>query len=90
MSGPIYKRSADLMEADLGEEIVALHLDQGTCFGFNEVAAWIWRRLEQPASFDQLRDELLDLYDVSSDQCTQELRTVLDDLVEKKLVATSS
>lgn len=90
MSGPVYKRSADLMEADLGEEIVALHLDQGTCFGFNEVAAWIWRRLEEPATFEQLRDELLDMYDVTSEQCTGELRALLDDLVEKKLVAADA
>lgn len=89
MTGQVYKRNADLMEADLGDEIVALHLDEGTCFGFNEVAAWVWRRLAEPATFDQLRDELLEKYDVSADQCGQELRVLVDDLVAKKLLTTS-
>ena len=33
------------MEAELGEELVALDPQAGNCFGFNEVAAWVWRRL---------------------------------------------
>jgi len=53
------------MEAELGEELVALDPQAGNCFGFNEVAAWVWRRLAEPASLDQLRDELLKEYDVT-------------------------
>lgn len=90
MTGQIYTRSAELMEADLGDEIVALHLDEGTCFGFNEVAAWVWRRLAEPATFEQLRDELLDKYDVSPDQCGGELQVLMDDLVAKKLLTRSA
>lgn len=90
MTGPIYKRNVELMEADLGDELVALHVNRGTCFGFNDVAAWVWRRLAEPATFEQLRDELLEKYDVTVDQCTQDLRILLDDLAEKKLIATSS
>ena len=54
---------------------------------FNEVATWVWHRLERPASFDQLRDGLLNQYEVGDEQCESELRALLDDLVERGLVA---
>ena len=86
MSNPVYRRAVELMEAELGEELVALDADAGTCFGFNEVATSVWRRLAKPASFDRLRDGLVAEYDVSEDQCTAELQRLLDNLVERSLI----
>ena len=88
MTSRVYKRCVDLMEADLGEELVALEPDGGNCFGFNEVATWIWRHLDQPATFEQLRDGLLSEYDVTKEQCTLELQALLEDLEAKQLIAT--
>jgi hypothetical protein len=82
-----YRRATDLMEANLGDELVALDPAKGNCFGFNEVATWVWHRLEQPGTFDQLRDGLLAQYDVSDQQCTSELQALLDDLAERGLIA---
>lgn len=87
MNNVSYRRATDLMEANLGEELVALDPGKGNCLGFNEVATWVWHRLQQPASFDQLRDGLLNEYDVSDVQCTSELEALLDDLVEQGLIA---
>jgi hypothetical protein len=74
------------MEAELGDELVALDPDGGNCFGFNGVATSVWRRLSEPKSFDQLRDELLDEYDVDRDQCSKELQGLLDDMIAKRLI----
>lgn len=87
MTSPVYRRAAELMEADLGNELVTLDPKVGNCFGFNAVAAWVWRRLAEPATFEQLRNGLLAEYDVSPEQCSQELQALLDDLVTKRLVA---
>jgi hypothetical protein len=87
MDNPTYRRATDLMEASLGEELVALDAANGNCFGFNEVATQVWRRLQQPASFEQLRDELLKEYDVTDEQCASELEALLDDMVEQGLIA---
>jgi hypothetical protein len=83
-----YKRAVELMEAGLGDELVALDPEQGDCFGFNEVATFVWRRLAEPASFEQLRDELLDEFEVGEQQCSAELRPLLDVMIEKRLIAT--
>ena len=69
----VYKRSVDLMEAELGDELVALEPNAGTCFGFNSVATSVWRLLDQPKTFEQLQQALLEEYEVDSAECSQEL-----------------
>lgn len=86
MASQVYCRAVDLMEADIGDELVALDVKAGSCFGFNEVATSVWRSLEQPKSFEELRDGLLAEYDVSSDQCSGELEELLEDLISRRLV----
>ena len=86
----LYQRAVDLMEAELGDEIVALDVNGGTCFGFNGVASSVWRALAEPTSFEALRDRLLGEYEVSPDQCTEELRELLADLAGKGLVRASA
>jgi hypothetical protein len=76
------------MEAELGDELVALDPAAGECFGFNGVAASIWRNLERPKSFEQLRDALLEEYEVEPDRCATELGALLDDLSARGLVTT--
>jgi hypothetical protein len=90
MGAIIYRRSVDLMEAELGDELVALDPNAGECFGFNSVATSVWRELEQPRSFDQLRDALLGEYEVDSEQCARELQELLDDLSARGLVTTAN
>jgi hypothetical protein len=84
----IYKRATELMEAELGDELVALDAAAGKCFGFNNVATSVWRRLEQPQTFEQLRDAMLEEYEVDPQQCARELRELLADLSLKNLVTT--
>jgi hypothetical protein len=82
----MYKQAVELMEADIGNELVALEPQAGNCFGFNEVATVVWRRLAEPKSFDQLRDSLVEDYDVSAEQCSRELRALLDEMKAQGLV----
>ncbi len=76
------------MEADLGGELVALDPNAGECFGFNSVATSVWRNLEKPKSFDELRDALLEEYQVDLEECTRELTELLADLLAKGLVTS--
>lgn len=82
----VYGRSITLLEAELGDELMALDPEGGHCFGFNSVASDVWHHLEIPKSFDELKQALLADYDVDSEQCGKELRELLDDLLEKGLV----
>lgn len=74
------------MDAELGDELVAMDVAAGECFSFNPVATSVWRSLSAPRSFAELRDELVREYDVSTDQCTRELEQLLGDMVDKGLI----
>ncbi len=81
-----FERAQELLEAELGDELVALDPIAGECFGFNGVATSVWRLLEKPTTFGQLEQALVAEYDVERVQCTAELSTLLDDLIAKGLV----
>lgn len=89
MAEIVYKRAVELMEADLEDELVALDPSAGNCFGFNQVATSVWKSLEQPKSFEQLRKELLEQYEVDEEQCDRELQVLLEDLIAKNLIEKS-
>jgi hypothetical protein len=78
------------MEAELGDELVALDPNAGECFGFNNVAASVWRQLAAPQTLDQLVEALLAEYDVQPEQCATEIGHLLDDLAAKGLVTKSA
>ena len=86
MTSQVYRRSAELLEAEVGDELVGLNPEAGLCFGFNDVATAVWRSLEEPKSFSELRDNLLEQYDVGLEECTNELRELLEDLAAKGLI----
>ena len=83
----LYERASTLMEAELGGEIVGLDAQSGYCFGFNEAAALVWRALEQPQTFQQLRDALLAEYEVETERCEADLRELLDQMEAAGLIA---
>jgi hypothetical protein len=86
MSQEKYERAVELLEAEINDELVALEPDKGACFGFNSVAKDVWRKLDQPRTFDELRSQLLSDYDVSEDQCTRELEELLGEMSRAKLI----
>lgn len=85
-----YKRAIDLMEAELGDELVALDAHAGECFGFNSVATSVWRELNEPKTFNQLRVALLAEYEVDPEHCARELKELIDDLSTKGLVTPAN
>jgi hypothetical protein len=82
----IYRRTAQLLEADIANELVALDPEQGKCFGFNDVATDVWRKLERPRTFAELKKELLADYDVSDEECANDLRALLDQMRAARLI----
>ncbi len=74
------------MESRIDEDIVALDVDQGACFGFNATAARVWTLIEQPMRLSQISRILLDEYQVESETWAQELLGLLRSLEQDRLV----
>lgn len=82
----IVQRRDGLIQAEVDGELVALHIDKGTCYGFNVTATRIWTLIESPRRVSELRDQLVDEYDVDAETCGLEVMAVLKDLERDGLV----
>jgi hypothetical protein len=79
-------RRAGLIEAEVDGELVALHVDNGTCYGFNATATRIWAMIEEPKRLSELRDALVGEFDVAPEICEAQLLDLLKDLEGDGLV----
>ena len=82
----VVKRCGELIETEVDGELVALHVDNGTCYGFNGTATRIWGLIEQPRRLSELKEELLREFDVDPATCEAQLRELLDELAADGLV----
>jgi hypothetical protein len=82
----IVSRGAELIETEVDGELVALHVDNGTCYGFNGTATRIWGLIEQPRRLSELREQLTREFDVDPELCGQQLGELLKELQADGLV----
>lgn len=82
----IVSRRAELIETEVDGELVALHIDTGTCYGFNGTATRIWSLIERPRRVSELQEELTREFDVDPEVCKQQLDELLSELEADGLV----
>lgn len=74
------------VSSDLAGESVILNLKTGMYFGLNEVGASIWNLLQQPRSVKDICAQILEEYEVESEQCERDVLTLLHELSESELI----
>ncbi|HEY9644108.1 MAG TPA: PqqD family peptide modification chaperone [Coleofasciculaceae cyanobacterium] len=77
------------VSSDLAGEAVILNLQSGTYYGLNAVGASIWSLIQSPTAIDQIRDALLQEYDVEPEVCDRDLHQILEDLYSVGLIEIS-
>jgi len=85
--------ASEQISCPLGEESAILNLENSVYYGLDPVGAHVWRLLREPKSVAELRDALLDEYDVEAARCEQDLLELLEKmrgegLIEVRDVAT--
>ena len=85
-ASPLIRRNAEFMEAEVDGELVALHADKGTCYGFNPTATRIWNLLAEPSTLAELHEALMAEYEVDRATCEREVEPLLRDLEADGLV----
>lgn len=75
----------DQIFSDLGGEIVILNVASGVYHGLDEVGARVWHLIQQPRTVDEIRDAILDEYEVVPEQCERDVMTLLQQLVQAGL-----
>ena len=78
--------SADQISCDLEGEAAILNLKSGTYFGLDPVGARVWSLIAQPRRVVEIRDSILELYDVEAERCSSDLLQLLGDLQAHGLI----
>jgi hypothetical protein len=82
----LVRRREGLIQAEVDGELVALHVDNGACYGFNPTATRIWALIETPQRLTGIIEKLVDEYEVDPETCDRQVRAVLKDLERDGLV----
>jgi len=79
-------RKTGFIEAEIDGEVVALNIEQGTCYGMNQVASRIWKLLEVPARISVVCETLVAEYAVPDDVCEQQVLELLEELCAEGMI----
>jgi hypothetical protein len=83
----LIRRRAGLIEAEVDGELIGLHIDNGTCYGFNETATRVWGLIDEPHTISEICQALASEFDVPPDRCRGEVSALLRDLHADGLIA---
>jgi hypothetical protein len=79
--------SGDQASCPLGDDVIILDLKAGMYFSLNHVGARIWQLIQQqPRTVAELRQAVLDTFEVTPEVCERDLVALLGALAAKNLV----
>ena len=82
-----YVRNNKCMWSKIGNEIVILEPEDGMYLGLNSVAASIWELIQEPSEVENLIFKILEIYDVSYEIASTDIKNTLVDMVNKKMAS---
>jgi hypothetical protein len=74
------------VSSDLGGEVAILDLKVGVYYGLDEVGARVWELIQEPRAVGDVRDVLIEEYDVEPERCERDLFALLERLAEQGLI----
>ena len=78
--------ASEQVSCPLGEESAILNLKNSMYYGMNPVGTRIWTLLKEPRSVEQLRDILLNEYQVDAALCERDLLDLLGKMKSEGLI----
>jgi hypothetical protein len=76
----------ELIERDLGDEIVIMSYDGKKIHSFEDTALWIWKNIKEGKSPGEIVKGLIDVYDVAEDRALKDLTAFVQELREKEIL----
>jgi Coenzyme PQQ synthesis protein D (PqqD) len=70
----------------LGEESAILNMSNSVYYGMNAVGTRVWNLLQQPKTVQEIRDAIIDEYDVAPEQCDRDLLQLLEQMKAEGLI----
>ncbi|HKW49360.1 MAG TPA: PqqD family protein [Gemmatimonadaceae bacterium] len=83
----IVRASPQQVSCNVADEAVLLSMRDGEYYGLNEVAACIWRHVQEARTVLEIRDALLSEYDaIGATECEAALFDFLSEMISLQLV----
>jgi DNA-directed RNA polymerase delta subunit len=82
----IQRNENNFLANSLGEETVMMDINNGDYLGINSVGTDIWNLLNEPISVQDLIKKLLELYDVSEEECATEINSFLSRMNQQNML----
>ena len=82
----IVSLSREQASADVSDEVVVVNLASGRYYGLNPVGARIWDLLRTARRVHEIRDAIVEDYDVDPTVCASDVVALLEHLAEEGLV----
>jgi hypothetical protein len=76
----------DQICSELGGEAVILQLNTGVYYGLNEVGASIWKLIQESKTIDEIRNSIVEEYEVSLEECDRDLLALLEQFKAEGLI----
>lgn len=84
-----YQRRPELHAVEMDGELVMMGQEQGEYVALREVAASIWRLLDEPRTLDDLVEAICAEYQTTDEECRPDVLAFLDDLRARQLLSAS-
>ena len=81
-------RKDGCLDAEIDDEIVALNVESGACYGLNRVGSRIWALVAAPIRIDAICATLVAEYAVAPDLCERQVLDLLEELRAEGLITT--
>jgi len=78
--------SEDQVSCDLAGEAAILNLKNSVYYGLDPVGARVWSLIQEPKTFAEIRENLLNIYDVNRSQLESDLQALITQLAEQGLI----
>jgi hypothetical protein len=78
--------ASEQVSCPLGDESAILNLKNTVYYGLNPVGARVWSLLQRPRRISELRDALLEEYEVDADSCERDLLELLQKMRTEGLI----
>lgn len=86
----IVTAATEQVSCPLGEEAAILNLKNTVYYGLDPVGSRVWSLLQRARSVSQLRDALVEEYDVEAEQCERDLLELLEKMRAEGLIQVMS
>ncbi len=76
----------DHVSCSLGDEAAILNVKSSIYYGLNPIGTRVWNLVQQSRSVREIRDALLQEYDVEAAECERDLLDLLERMHEQGLI----